>query len=49
MRVLGVDPGSQTTGWGVIEGDGRKYSLVDSGFIKLSSATSFSYEAVEDL
>ena len=41
MRVLGVDPGSQTTGWGVIEGDGNKYSLVDFGFIKLSSATSF--------
>ena len=31
MRVLGIDPGSQTTGWGVVEGDGRKYSLVDLG------------------
>ena len=41
MRVLGVDPGSQTTGWGVIEGDGNKYSLVDFGFIKLSSTTTF--------
>lgn len=31
MRVLGVDPGSETTGWGVIEGDGRAYKLVEYG------------------
>ena len=41
MRVLGIDPGSQTTGWGVVEGDGRKYSLVDFGSIRASSTLKF--------
>jgi crossover junction endodeoxyribonuclease RuvC len=31
MRVLGIDPGSETTGWGVIESDGRGYRLVEYG------------------
>src|SRR6266849_1598119 len=44
MRVLGIDPGSETTGWGVVEGDsdGRKYRLIEFGAVKLSSAASFS-------
>jgi crossover junction endodeoxyribonuclease RuvC len=42
MRVLGIDPGSQTTGWGVVEGDGRKYSLVDYGSIRAPSTLRFS-------
>ncbi len=42
MRVLGIDPGSQTTGWGVVEGDGRKYSLIDFGSIRASSSLKFS-------
>ncbi len=44
MRVLGIDPGSETTGWGVIEGDqkGQRYSLVEFGIIKLSSSAKFS-------
>lgn len=42
MRVLGIDPGSQTTGWGVVEGDGRRYSLVAFGSIRLSSGLKFS-------
>jgi crossover junction endodeoxyribonuclease RuvC len=41
MRVLGIDPGSQTTGWGVVEGDGRKYSLVEFGAIRAASSLSF--------
>ena len=41
MRVLGIDPGSQTTGWGVVEGDGRKYSLVDFGAIRAPSSLPF--------
>ena len=24
MRVLGIDPGSEITGWGVVEGDGAE-------------------------
>lgn len=44
MRVLGIDPGSEITGWGVVEGDdaGRRYRLVEFGALKLSSSASFS-------
>jgi crossover junction endodeoxyribonuclease RuvC len=42
MRVLGIDPGSQTTGWGVLEGDGPRYSLVGFGAIRASSGLKFS-------
>ena len=31
MRVLGIDPGSETTGWGVVEGDARRYGLGEYG------------------
>ncbi|HWP56004.1 MAG TPA: crossover junction endodeoxyribonuclease RuvC [Pyrinomonadaceae bacterium] len=43
MRVLGIDPGSETTGWGVVEGDssGQRYQLVEFGVVKLSSKASF--------
>ncbi|HEY0171553.1 MAG TPA: crossover junction endodeoxyribonuclease RuvC, partial [Pyrinomonadaceae bacterium] len=34
MRVLGIDPGSETTGWGVVEGDARSYAAVDFGTVK---------------
>jgi crossover junction endodeoxyribonuclease RuvC len=36
MRVLGIDPGSETTGWGVVEGDARRYRLVEFGTVKAS-------------
>jgi crossover junction endodeoxyribonuclease RuvC len=42
MRVLGIDPGSQTTGWGVVEGDGRRYSLVAFGSVRAPSSLRFS-------
>src|SRR6266852_8017920 len=44
MRVLGIDPGSETTGWGVVEGDshGHKYRLVEFGAVKLSTSATFS-------
>jgi crossover junction endodeoxyribonuclease RuvC len=44
VRVLGIDPGSETTGWGVVEGDsnGQKYSLIEFGAVKLSSSATFS-------
>jgi len=43
VRVLGIDPGSETTGWGVIEGDsnGQRYRLIEYGSIKLSSSATF--------
>jgi len=42
MRVLGIDPGSETLGWGVVEGSGLKYSLVDFGTVKSSAKLAFS-------
>jgi crossover junction endodeoxyribonuclease RuvC len=42
MKVLGIDPGSEVLGWGVIEGEGQKYQLVDFGTIKSSPRTQFS-------
>lgn len=41
MRVLGIDPGSETTGWGVVEGDARRYSLVAFGTVKASARERF--------
>jgi crossover junction endodeoxyribonuclease RuvC len=34
VRVLGIDPGSETTGWGVVEGAGHDYRLVEFGTLK---------------
>ena len=42
MRVLGIDPGSETLGWGVVEGSGLKYSLVDFGTVRSSPRDPFS-------
>lgn len=42
MRVLGIDPGSQTLGWGVVDGSGLKYSAVDFGTVKSSPRDAFS-------
>jgi crossover junction endodeoxyribonuclease RuvC len=42
MRVLGIDPGSETTGWGVIDGDGRRYCLLEYGSIRSSAQQKFS-------
>ncbi len=42
MRVLGIDPGSQTMGWGVVDGDGRRYSLVAFGSVRVSPSLRFS-------
>jgi crossover junction endodeoxyribonuclease RuvC len=41
MRVLGIDPGSETLGWGVVEGSGLKYSLVEFGTVKSSPKLAF--------
>lgn len=34
IRILGVDPGSAATGWGVIDCDGPRLSYVASGVIR---------------
>ena len=55
MRVLGIDPGSEILGWGVVEGSGSKYSLVDFGTVRSSPRLAFSkrilkvYEGVAEV
>ena len=39
--ILGIDPGSRKTGFGVINADGSKYSYVTSGVIRLPVEESF--------
>ena len=55
MRVLGIDPGSETLGWGVVEGSGLKYELVDFGTVRSTAKQAFSkrllkaYEGVAEV
>lgn len=42
MRVLGIDPGSETLGWGIVEGSGLKYAAVDFGVVKSNPRQAFS-------
>jgi len=41
MRVLGIDPGSEITGWGVVDGDSRRYRLLEYGSINSSAGQKF--------
>ncbi len=36
MRILGIDPGLNTTGYGLIEGKGLIISLIEAGYIRTS-------------
>ena len=47
MRVLGIDPGSETTGWGVVEGDARRYRMVDFGTVKANPRERFAARLVK--
>lgn len=42
MRVLGIDPGSETLGWGVVDGVGSQYSMVAFGTVKSNPKQPFS-------
>lgn len=42
MIILGVDPGTNLTGFGIIKQDGSSFSLIKNGLIKLSSFNSLS-------
>jgi len=42
MRVLGIDPGSETTGWGLVEGEGHRYHVVEFGTVKAPARETFS-------
>jgi crossover junction endodeoxyribonuclease RuvC len=41
MRILGIDPGSRITGYGIIVKEGNRLIHVDNGAIFTSSATDF--------
>jgi crossover junction endodeoxyribonuclease RuvC len=38
MRLLGIDPGLQKTGWGIIEVQGSKLSYIASGLVKTQAS-----------
>lgn len=38
MRVIGLDPGLGTTGWGVIEAEGNRLSHLASGFVETGAS-----------
>ena len=40
MIILGVDPGSIRTGYGVIESDGRRHRLLDKGVLRPAARAS---------
>lgn len=40
MRILGVDPGTLVTGYGVIDCTGKKSTVVDCGIIRTGAAVS---------
>lgn len=37
-RIIGIDPGSRITGYGVIDSDGHSFQLVEAGCIRLPDA-----------
>jgi len=42
VRILGIDCGSQTTGYGVIDSDGTRHTLVHFGVIETNAKDDFS-------
>lgn len=42
MRVLGIDPALQRTGWGVIDISGNSFVLVDAGVVSTSAKSGMS-------
>ncbi|HEY0008864.1 MAG TPA: crossover junction endodeoxyribonuclease RuvC [Tepidisphaeraceae bacterium] len=47
MRILGIDPGLQITGYGVIDFDLRTPKLIDGGVIRLDTAADIPQRLVE--
>ena len=41
MKIFGIDPGSERTGYGCVESDGSRHRIVISGAISSSAAASF--------
>lgn len=47
MKILGIDCGSEKTGYGVIESDGRRHKLVVAGVVKTSASEAFDARLVK--
>jgi crossover junction endodeoxyribonuclease RuvC len=47
MRILGIDCGSECTGYGVIDSDGRDHRMVKAGTIRTDPKTSFQLRLME--
>jgi crossover junction endodeoxyribonuclease RuvC len=47
MRILGIDPGSETTGYGLIESDGTRHSSIRFGAIRTSPRRPFHERLLE--
>lgn len=47
MRLLGLDPGLQKTGWGIVESHGTRLTHIANGTIKSDSKKSLSERLVE--
>lgn len=47
MRVLGIDCGTQRTGYGVIESDGRTHRLVTAGVVSTSTKSALESRLLE--
>lgn len=41
QRILGIDPGSYRTGWGLLGGSFHRPSLIDSGVIEIGASGAF--------
>ena len=47
MRILGIDPGLQLTGYGVLDWSDNKSNVVDGGVIRLDTKASIADRLVE--
>ena len=41
MRIFGIDPGSERTGYGCVDADGSRHSLVISGALRIPTTAPF--------
>jgi crossover junction endodeoxyribonuclease RuvC len=41
VRIVGIDPGSERTGYGCVETDGRRHRLVTCGAITAAAGDAF--------
>ena len=46
-RIMGIDPGLASTGWGIIDFDGIRFSLVDYGCIETKNTVEHANRLVE--